>query len=110
MQGDLTDPLYFDFISFCQSATLRQEMQRAKQTFQVRLLQHPCRIEPSCFKASPRLLAIRPHAALPVATVVPALIAPLHGIPDQQVEATASWLTLFQCRRNTAQSARTLGA
>ena len=34
-QGDLTDPLYFDFISFCQSATLQQEMPRGKQTFQV---------------------------------------------------------------------------
>ena len=37
VQGDLTDPLYFDFISFCQSATLRQEMQRGKQTFEVDL-------------------------------------------------------------------------
>ena len=35
MQGDLTDPLYFDFISWAQSATLNGEMPRGKQTFQV---------------------------------------------------------------------------
>ncbi|KAK9794616.1 hypothetical protein WJX73_010418 [Symbiochloris irregularis] len=33
-QGDLTDPLYFDFISFAQFATLNEEMRYGKQTFQ----------------------------------------------------------------------------
>lgn len=35
VQGDLTDPLYFDFISYAQFATMTQEMQRGKQVFQV---------------------------------------------------------------------------
>lgn len=38
LQGDLTDPLYFDFISFAQFATLNEEMRYGKQTFQVLLL------------------------------------------------------------------------
>jgi hypothetical protein len=34
-QGDLSDPLYFDFISFAQFATLSEEMLRGRQVFEV---------------------------------------------------------------------------
>ena len=33
LQGDLTSPLYFDFISFCQAAAAAQEMARGRQVF-----------------------------------------------------------------------------
>lgn len=33
-QGDLSDPAYFDFISFCQHATLAAEMSQGSQVFE----------------------------------------------------------------------------
>ena len=38
LQGDLTDPLYFDFISFSQYATIGREMPNGQQVFKVRCL------------------------------------------------------------------------
>ena len=35
-QGDLTDPSYFDFITFAQLATISREMQQGRQQFEVR--------------------------------------------------------------------------
>lgn len=35
-QGELSDPLYFDFISFAQYATVCQELARPRQVFKVR--------------------------------------------------------------------------
>ena len=34
-QGELSDPLYFDFISFAQYATVCQELARPRQVFKV---------------------------------------------------------------------------
>ena len=34
-QGDLTDPSYFDFITFAQLATITREMQQGRQQFEV---------------------------------------------------------------------------
>ena len=34
-QGDLTDPSYFDFISFAQMATVSREMPKGQQEFEV---------------------------------------------------------------------------
>ena len=34
-QGDLTDPSYFDFITFAQLATISREMQQGRQHFEV---------------------------------------------------------------------------
>lgn len=34
-QGELTDPLYFDFISFSQYATIAREMGKGRQVFEV---------------------------------------------------------------------------
>ncbi len=39
-QGDITDPLYFDFISFAQFATISREMPLGRQVFKVGTL--PC--------------------------------------------------------------------
>lgn len=36
MQGDLTDPSYFDFISFAQLATISREIPKGQQEFEVR--------------------------------------------------------------------------
>ena len=33
IQGDLADPLYFDFISFCQYAVIANKMRRGKVDF-----------------------------------------------------------------------------
>lgn len=33
-QGDLSDPAYFDFISFCQHATVASEMRSGSQVFE----------------------------------------------------------------------------
>ena len=33
MQGDLTDPAYFDFISFCQYASIASGMRRGRMIF-----------------------------------------------------------------------------
>ena len=33
IQGDLADPLYFDFISFCQYAVIANKMRRGKMDF-----------------------------------------------------------------------------
>jgi len=35
-QGDLTDPLYFDYISYAQYAVIGREMPKGQQVFQVR--------------------------------------------------------------------------
>ena len=35
MQGDLTDPSYFDFITFAQLATISQEIPIGQQAFEV---------------------------------------------------------------------------
>ena len=36
LQGDLTDPSYFDFISFAQLATISREIPKGQQEFEVR--------------------------------------------------------------------------
>lgn len=36
MQRDLTDPNYFDFISFAQMATISREIPEGRQVFEVR--------------------------------------------------------------------------
>jgi len=36
MQGDFTDPLYFDYISFAQHAVIGREMPKGLQVFKVR--------------------------------------------------------------------------
>lgn len=35
LQGDLTDPSYFDFISFAQMATVSKEIPKGQQEFEV---------------------------------------------------------------------------
>ena len=35
LQGDLTDPSYFDFISFAQLATISREIPKGQQEFEV---------------------------------------------------------------------------
>jgi len=37
LQGDLTDPSYFDFISFAQMATVSREIPKGQQEFEVKL-------------------------------------------------------------------------
>jgi hypothetical protein len=37
-KGDLTDPQYFDFISFAQFATASQEIPKGQQTFEVSMI------------------------------------------------------------------------
>ncbi len=36
LQGDLTDPSYFDFISFAQMATVSREIPKGQQEFEVK--------------------------------------------------------------------------
>lgn len=55
MQGDLTDPSYFDFISFAQLATISREIPLGQQAFEVGC----CLYVSSAFvfQASPRVIA-----------------------------------------------------
>lgn len=64
--GDLTDPLYFDFIQYAQYALLSREMPNGRQIFEVSgiALCHPCSLVRSC-----QVLLLRSRPQSPAATI-----------------------------------------
>ena len=45
--GELTDPLYFDFIQYAQYTIIGREMPKGRQVFEVQVPEQPCKSSPS---------------------------------------------------------------